>query len=883
MRKKYLSALLFGALLFASAGTFTSCKDYDDDINNLQEQINTIASSLEDLKTKVESMGGVQDVTFADGVLTVTTNSGSATYNIPDKVGITKVELKDNVLYVDGVEAGKVSAESAQKIEVKDGVLYIDGEAQDLNVDFDSNVVAVIDKAAGIYTLTVNNETIELPIAFANVNITLKNANKGENFIFTEYYEGNQATYDDQKYGIHWAIASKDFEWDGPKDAPKAGEMVVGQITAARVSVRPINFDLTTADLKLVPSVGEAAAVTVKAYPSQDNGPLNTGSRSASVTYDQVKQGDYVLTLEFDKNKTAEDMIHDFATSDNDANLKYALSVNGVIVTDYQFVIDTQLKADAQPSCPAFDAAYLAIGGYTNGASYNDGTNSCWNMPAGTHQMSYLDGRIYDMKVEIDDSSKSDANVYGVSIDNEKGTITASDNAVDRTFKLKVTLIDVNGNKSKTAVVAVTFAKAETSQVVTLDASTYKVFPNSNSFVINLGDVFTSLDDKDAITLKNENKITWAIENNDDKFVVADMDYCDIVYYKDEACTQDVNLDDQTNGEDVKSIRYAKITVNQPNRIATVGEHLLSIKLIRPTGIAGDQTVPQTIKKVNIPVHVQLPEWDELFQTTSAWKDGVFVTRLINVHPTLNRVQVSMNAFTAEKTDWKEEALKIDLTKLKYNDKYDGNNEKDAAISAMEEVGNYPISLDYGKLTQNISTTHDLAYREMSATAEYQYESYDNFKRTKDFTVRIMSIFEGAELQYDGKVQDAVLNANDVIDGDKLKLVLNGQYVKMKDGNGLTDQDECIVGGKLLYDVNKNISMLFNEQAGASATIGTINFVQTAQTNSLIKPEAELTDKGIHIKGQSGMINSGEGGTYTIEFYDCMNVKTVQNVKFTKK
>ena len=64
---------------------------------------------------------------------------------------------------------------------------------------------------------------------------------------------------------------------------------------------------------------------------------------------------------------------------------------------------------------------------------------------------------------------------------------------------------------------------------------------------------------------------------------------------------------------------------------------------------------------------------------------------------------------------------------------------------------------------------------------------------------------------------------------------------------------------------------------------GTINFVQTAQTNSLIKPEAELTDKGIHIKGQSGMINSGEGGTYTIEFYDCMNVKTVQNVKFTKK
>ena len=39
MNKKYLSVVLFGALLAASAGTFTSCKDYDDDIKGLQEQI----------------------------------------------------------------------------------------------------------------------------------------------------------------------------------------------------------------------------------------------------------------------------------------------------------------------------------------------------------------------------------------------------------------------------------------------------------------------------------------------------------------------------------------------------------------------------------------------------------------------------------------------------------------------------------------------------------------------------------------------------------------------------------------------------------------------------------------------------------------------------
>lgn len=38
MNKKYLSAVLFGALLASTTGTFTSCKDYDDDINGYGAQ-----------------------------------------------------------------------------------------------------------------------------------------------------------------------------------------------------------------------------------------------------------------------------------------------------------------------------------------------------------------------------------------------------------------------------------------------------------------------------------------------------------------------------------------------------------------------------------------------------------------------------------------------------------------------------------------------------------------------------------------------------------------------------------------------------------------------------------------------------------------------------
>lgn len=55
MNKKFLSVILFGALMTVSTGTFVSCKDYDDDINNLQEQIDGQKNDLNSKITAVES------------------------------------------------------------------------------------------------------------------------------------------------------------------------------------------------------------------------------------------------------------------------------------------------------------------------------------------------------------------------------------------------------------------------------------------------------------------------------------------------------------------------------------------------------------------------------------------------------------------------------------------------------------------------------------------------------------------------------------------------------------------------------------------------------------------------------------------------------------
>ena len=49
MNKKFLSAILFGALMVGSTSTFVSCKDYDDDIDGLQEQIDANKKQIDDI------------------------------------------------------------------------------------------------------------------------------------------------------------------------------------------------------------------------------------------------------------------------------------------------------------------------------------------------------------------------------------------------------------------------------------------------------------------------------------------------------------------------------------------------------------------------------------------------------------------------------------------------------------------------------------------------------------------------------------------------------------------------------------------------------------------------------------------------------------------
>ena len=77
MNKKFLSAILFGAMMATSAGTFVSCKDYDDDIKGLQEQIDTNKTAIAELQKLVGAGNWVTSVAASGENLVVTMSNGT--------------------------------------------------------------------------------------------------------------------------------------------------------------------------------------------------------------------------------------------------------------------------------------------------------------------------------------------------------------------------------------------------------------------------------------------------------------------------------------------------------------------------------------------------------------------------------------------------------------------------------------------------------------------------------------------------------------------------------------------------------------------------------------------------------------------------------------
>ena len=354
MRKKYLSALLFGALLFASAGTFTSCKDYDDDINNLSQRIDQVASDLNDLKTKVDALGCVESIEFKDGQLIVHTASGDVSANMPEYTGIKEVKLEGNTLYVDGEAAGTVEIPETPGgeevhvpvISVKDGKLYVDDQLMDIEVG--SNVIMVDN--GDTCTLTVDGQSVELMkagTAMAGLNV-INAGVEGADYKFKAYYD----------------INSKDVEYgpEGNKKTLKAG-LYTTLDRDLKIVVNPRSVDASLYTFALKNSAGVNTELTFKeAVPFE--GALSADdvtSRAASANSIWVLENDYTR---YDNNNLTDirtNLYQRFKSNDGE---NYALTLeasvgNSTFNTPYDLSAELQEMPETTPDPK--DMEYILI------------------------------------------------------------------------------------------------------------------------------------------------------------------------------------------------------------------------------------------------------------------------------------------------------------------------------------------------------------------------------------------------------------------------------------------------------------------------------------------------------------------------------------------
>ena len=269
MNKKFLSAILFGALMVSSTGTFVSCKDYDDDIDRIDKELVDIKSALSALQAKVDAGKYVTNVVKNGDGITVTwsDNSTSTIETIKGDKGEdgkngTVVTIIDGYWAFDGVK----SEYPAKGDKGDKGDQGEPGDAaaagHDAKVNEETGYWQVWDAEKGAY---VDTEYIAGGLRVVEVaggyNFTVTEANGEPKTIFIPggaallsiIPELNGQNYA-QDFDIYYGILNNDVDWAGHKAVN--GKMLKGMYPTAdrdiKMQVNPAGADADAYDWAFV-------------------------------------------------------------------------------------------------------------------------------------------------------------------------------------------------------------------------------------------------------------------------------------------------------------------------------------------------------------------------------------------------------------------------------------------------------------------------------------------------------------------------------------------------------------------------------------------------------------------------------------------------------
>ena len=495
MNKKIFSAALFGALMALSAGTFTSCKDYDEDIDRIDTELSGIKSQLEALETKINEGKWITSVTPSTDGLTITLSDGQ-TYNITNG--------KDGQNGQDGA-AGAAGTEwtisedgywvcNGEKTDVKavgqDGEK---GEPGQQEVKFEN----------GKWFLWNGTEFVEFKGAATSGNIPFYYTDPNDqNYTILVVFDENgqnkkeirlpmneglaqiSVLNDDSYLSVNYTIAGE-IKWDGAKAVPAKGDYLITQsFDSLLVQVTPTNYDLAAiSSFSLVNSLNEAAPVTIGA-PVAFNQVLNTKSVS--------KGGLYKMAVT--PNKITDEDVEKY--SDSDAPY-LSLVANDKVRSNYEFRYKLRDCSDLSSLIIKFESGYEINLDGDMIPYFSTKPGEALTIKANDEDEEYL----YDAYLTVKDINDQKADSIKWGIETGKTMTIQSNEKAQGNMVFVVHYLDVTGQVSTTDI-CVNFNTPSTEEIVTSIPSTPHVATaesGKNFMLVDFAPYFKDMSESDRI------------------------------------------------------------------------------------------------------------------------------------------------------------------------------------------------------------------------------------------------------------------------------------------------------------------------------------------------------------------------------------------------
>ena len=258
MNKKFLSVILFSALMVGTAGTFVSCKDYDDDIENLQKQIDENAKAIDQINKLISDGSVITGVVKGANGITITLSNGNS-YEITNGSNGTNAAVwsigEDGYWYKDDVkQAYKAVGEKGG-----DGCYYKPNETTGnfdiYNADGTLKESTNISwKGTGITAVEDGNDVILYNVTKADGttgSVTISKTNNLRSLVFIPqvYVDGVQGlTYDSYAYK---ALTLSEKDSKSEKTTAAATSTTINPVVYAEYHVNPANANVNELKDKL--------------------------------------------------------------------------------------------------------------------------------------------------------------------------------------------------------------------------------------------------------------------------------------------------------------------------------------------------------------------------------------------------------------------------------------------------------------------------------------------------------------------------------------------------------------------------------------------------------------------------------------------------------